>query len=406
MLHLEWLARDRLTKFRKQLKNVRASEFSSSSTNNAVAAIEKEITSLEESLNNLGGLTEKKFLRQHVVVINNKLFSLSNALGVLLRSTNLRNTFEAYFAFNQMASNIFGEENILIISSEWDSVPFYIPTPPDALANFVMIGMPAFASRNSLLLPLAAHELGHAVWRLKKFDDDVSPEAERLFADQKSRDPEKFRKEFNLSNDLFIETYEDQIKSECVKLICSQCEEMFCDFFGALIFKESYIYAFDAFISPGFGHREPKYPSLSQRSKYIKGVVFGEESKLREDILNREYFLHSDGRPINEAIVKLADMITLLMEPHIRGKAREYAKIASVELKNGLSAEDMVRNLRIGIPPDRPRSAVDILNAVWQVYIEKIDQLEGFEERSKLHSLMNNLCLKSLEIYEYRSKLG
>jgi hypothetical protein len=86
-----------------------------------------------------------------VILVNQKLYSLTNYLGVLLRSTNLRNAFEAYYAFEEMARKLIGEPDKLIISSEWDASPFYIPNPPAVLDSYVFIRMPAFASRNALL---------------------------------------------------------------------------------------------------------------------------------------------------------------------------------------------------------------------------------------------------------------
>ena len=276
MRHLEWIARDRLNKFRDQLRKVESAEFLNNSTSVALRSIENEIDKLEKTIDELSKLSSAKYLFQHGVTINQKLFSYSNALGVLLRSTNLRNAFEAYFAFNQMAANVIDQQDRLIISSEWDAIPFYIPSPPDALASFVIIGIPAFASRNSLLLPLAAHELGHAVWRIKQLDGPLSTTAEMHFHDYIDQNSDRFRTDFNLHENLFVQQETDLIESECLKLVSSQSEEIFCDFFGSLLFGESYLYAFDAFLSPGFGRREPRYPALGRRAAYLKRAALSD----------------------------------------------------------------------------------------------------------------------------------
>lgn len=204
MRHLEWIAHDRLDKFSRQITRIEEAEFSNDSTRAALDAIRNEIDTLDRELTRTSSLPQK-FLNQHIVTINQKIFSYSTALGVLLRSTNLRNSFEAYFAFHQMAENITGSKNRLIISSEWDSVPFFIPSPPAALSGFVIIGIPAFASRNSLLLPLAAHELGHASWRLDHVDAFINELAEKEFDSSLEQNPERFQAEFNLTPDLFIQ---------------------------------------------------------------------------------------------------------------------------------------------------------------------------------------------------------
>ncbi len=402
MLHIEWIARDRLHKFRDQLRKVASAEFLNKSTYAALRSIEDDIEKLDNNIDALSKLSSSKFLFQHVVTINQKLFSYSNALGVLLRSTNLRNAFEAYFSFNQMATNVIGQSDRLIISSEWDAIPFYIPSPPDALSSFVIIGIPAFVSRNSLLLPLAAHELGHAVWRIKQIDGPLSTTADLHFDDYVKTNSDKFRSEFNLNDNLFLQTDTEVIQSECLKLVSSQSEEIFCDFFGSLLFGESYLYAFDAFLSPGFGRREPRYPALSRRSAYLKKVTLPDPKSLRKEVLNPEYFEVADGLPSRSAIVRLADEVSEKLEPALLDQARRYANEARAQLEGGDNAETMMKNLRAGIPPDQPRSAVDILNAIWRVYFERLDQETSDIGRANIHSSMNNLCLKSLEIYEYR----
>jgi hypothetical protein len=168
MRHIEWRARDRLDRFEEQIRSVKRSEFLAPSTSAALQCINGEVASLRAQLEETVSLNNFQFLRDKVITINQKIFSLTNYLGILLRSTNFRNCFEAHFSFEEMASAIIGEPNRLILTSEWESSPFYIPSPPAALSDFVIIGIPAFASRDSLLLPLAAHELSHAVWRAKK----------------------------------------------------------------------------------------------------------------------------------------------------------------------------------------------------------------------------------------------
>ena len=119
-------------------------------------------------------------------------------------------------------------------------------------------------------------------------------------------------------------------------------------------------------------------------------------------MLNPEYFELADGIPSRSAIVKLADEVSEKLEPGLLEQARRYANEARAELEGGDNADTMMMNLRAGIPPDQPRSAVEILNAIWKVYFERLDQETSAVGRTNIHSSMNNLCLKSLEIYEYR----
>src|SRR2546422_11498865 len=110
MQHLESLARDRLQRFELQLGNISRSEFLPSSTANALKAIGLEIKRLRDILDEVITYTEPIYLLRHVVLINQKLYTLTNYLGILLRSTNLRNSFEAYFAFEEMSRKLLGED--------------------------------------------------------------------------------------------------------------------------------------------------------------------------------------------------------------------------------------------------------------------------------------------------------
>lgn len=232
----------------------------------------------------------------------------------------------------------------------------------------------------------------------KKLDDLLIVEATKVFRAKINADEPKFRSDFCLQKGRLLEKRTDNIVSECLTLVSSQCQEMFCDLLGASIFKESYVYAFDAFLTPGFGTREASYPSFSDRAKYIIRAVPPKAGNRRPDMLDL-----IEPQMAIETRVRYADETTGKLEPFVLKLAKKFSSLLPYEKKKeGETAETMMRNLRNGIPPDNPRSPVDILNAIWRVYFERLDQLAKVEDRSKLWLLMNNLCLKSLEIYEYR----
>lgn len=397
MQHLEWLARDRLARFETQLQVIFRSEFLPNSTKSALESVSKEVHRLRNILDEVTSYEDPVFLIQHAILINQKLYSLTNYLGILLRSTNLRNAFEAYFAFEEMSRKLIGEDDLLILSSEWDSTPFYIPNPPAALDAFVFIGMPAFASRNALFLPLAAHELGHAIWRIRSIDGPLTTTADAHLREEIDKDEVTFQKDFGLEQNLFFSTEKERIVSDCLKLVASQAQEVFCDLFGAALFGKSYLYAFDFFLSPGFGTREYDYPSLSERIRILKDMVPTEDKEL----LNREAIDKSTSPTKAPAIVNLADKITLRLLPGLKTQATAIASSIDYQSEKSDSIAEVENNLRAGIPPRNPRSPIDILNAVWTVLLEKKQENDSFEHRQTLVSLMTNLCLKSLEIYEY-----
>ncbi len=196
---------------------------------------------------------------------------------------------------------------------------------------------------------------------------------------------------------------------------------MFCDLLGASIFKESYVYAFDAFLTPGSGWRDPSYPSFSNRANYIIRAALPNPGDVRPGVLD---LIEESPQIAVDPVVRYADDVTGRLAPIVLAHAKKFASLLPYGNKEGENIDSIMRNLRNGIPPDNPRSPVDILNAIWRVYFERQDQinkvekrqdqldkvekrrdqLDKVEKRSKLWVLMNNLCLKSLEIYEYRDR--
>ena len=202
---------------------------------------------------------------------------------------------------------------------------------------------------------------------------------------------------------MFSEARVETIRKECLDIAILQAEEVFCDAFGVLLFHESYLYAFDAFVMPGFGDRGSiGYPNLLDRVKYIKACASGANISLRSDILD-EADIRSANSPRREsAEVLLSDKIVADALQSIVIRAGEFVKLLELDKRKGESVEDIKKNLLTFAPARDPKSCVEVLNAVWSVYFELTQPSSTAEELTELHRKMNNLCLKSLEIYEYR----
>jgi hypothetical protein len=83
------------------------------STAGALKAVGSEIERLKKILDEVITFSDPIFVIQHTILINQKIYSLTNYLGILLRSTNLRNAFEAYYAFEEMSRKVLGEDDKL-----------------------------------------------------------------------------------------------------------------------------------------------------------------------------------------------------------------------------------------------------------------------------------------------------
>ena len=193
-------------------------------------------------------------------------------LGFILRSTNVRNSFDAFGPFLRLAVKLLepGAEQSqrktrLLLSSEWRYSPFTHYLISD-LPNFVFIGLPAPESSNPLLLPLTGHELGHIVWIQKGAGTKFTTKAFNLAHKQVMKDPGKFKATFNVSlptdrNSLFASSTWWNAWEWAIK----QAAETFCDFIGLRIFGASYVKAFAYLLAPDSGRRSVNYPTLRTR---------------------------------------------------------------------------------------------------------------------------------------------
>src|SRR5439155_22334513 len=137
------------------------------------AALDQLRTLFERKLQRLEAFapgSDLSIISQECRVTLLALYQYLPLLGFILRSTNVRNAFEAFGPFLRLAGDVLEpgiersqRKTKLLLSSEWDYSPFTYPTIPD-LPKFLFIGLPAPESANPLLIPLAGHELGHAVW--------------------------------------------------------------------------------------------------------------------------------------------------------------------------------------------------------------------------------------------------
>jgi hypothetical protein len=105
--------------------------------------------------------------------INASVSRYTAFLGFLLRSTNVRNAFETYFPLKRLVCQIIEPATHLITSSEWLFIPFTYPMTLDALPNYVLVGAPAPEAGNTLIVPLAGHEIGHSAWRRHRIQDNI-----------------------------------------------------------------------------------------------------------------------------------------------------------------------------------------------------------------------------------------
>lgn len=89
-------------------------------------------------------------------------------IGFVDRSTEVDGPVEFHNPFSRIVRILLGEKAKLILSSMWNFSPYTIMYPdevPKHVENFVYVSFSVSESDNSILTPLAAHELGHNIWK-------------------------------------------------------------------------------------------------------------------------------------------------------------------------------------------------------------------------------------------------
>src|SRR4029077_19952142 len=122
----------------------------------------------------------------------------------------------------------------LIFSSEWDYVPFAYPQSLEDLKSFVLIGMPASDAASALLMPLAGHELGHAVWRNRGFEGGIVATLQHHCEELYDNNIDRFRQVFPdyKPSDIVGRQVLPVAIAESVEYAVRQAEEPFCDLFA------------------------------------------------------------------------------------------------------------------------------------------------------------------------------
>ena len=177
---------------------------------------------------------QQKILSNACMTANERISSYLPFLGFLLRSTNVRNSFESFDVLAELAFGIIGPQVKVVISSEWDFSPLTYPLSVSVLPNYILIGMPAPESGNALVLPLAGHELGHSAWVNDGLETKHAPPVESLAREYIRRNDSSFKRAFPEHAELTITEDEvvgnifiSRIVADIVLCALGQIEEIF-----------------------------------------------------------------------------------------------------------------------------------------------------------------------------------
>jgi hypothetical protein len=323
---------------------------------------------------------------------------------------SVKNAFEFVDPLQVFADSLLEGNPQLLLSSEWDYIPFAYAQSLDDLANFVLIGTPASESGSALLIPLAGHELGHAVWRNRQLGGGAAAtiqyKCEQLYAERERF--EEFRKhnvDYDPTDMVKKEILADAIATS-VEYAVSQAEEIFCDMMAYALFGESYPYAFSYILAPGSSRSNPKYPSYKTRVELLRttakseGIVLPDFAALEFEE-RREF-----GDPRLRFIVRVAELSVASITDglwEIVVNSINKGKIArpSVEL-----SRTHLQSFKMGIPGSEPRCLGDIINAGWMYYREAQGEAAADKSLGGRVDHVNEMVLKTVEILEYRRRVA
>jgi len=409
-------ARKRVAAIIEEIDDLKGSEFPYRQSFDALDILESIFKDQQGVLNKISPTASTSVTQNACSISLYQLQLYLPILGFILRSTDVRNAFEAYGPLLRLVQNILEIDTKLIVSSEWEFSPFVYRSMED-LPGFVLIGLPAPESSNPLLLPLAGHELGHAVWESERLSGnirDLSGKIEtgvldvltdKLWEDYHKINPQ-FKKEQLRNGDLFAA----RTWMPAFTWALLQVEEIFCDFIGLRLFAESFLHAFEYLISPGIAD-EPRsggYPNLQRRVSHLVKAANSKGVLVPIDFESGFIAQKEPSDPGTKLLVSAADFVSDSLIPSLIDKAWEFVDSKSVPMRNVDKVSHISEEFRKKIVPTTiSQSFTDLLNAGWACYMDRKlwDNFPQIMQKDR-DRILGDLILKSMEVSEIHKRLG
>lgn len=392
----------------EEIRNLKDEDFPYNDSRAALDHIELLFQSRLESLLNLTAKDDSDVVKAACSEAFLQQVKFLPLLGFIVRSTNVRNSFELFWPLWRLARQVLGASVKLVLSSEWHFSPHVYP-PASDLPNYVLMGFPASESGNPLLVPIAGHELGHTTWQTRFLDDKYGPAIKKHIGSQalfRAKDyKEVFEREY--TGDLIDQENLAPAQYCAIK----QCQETFCDFLGIRIFGASFLHAFAYLASPGGGNRNSTYPSLKIRVQNM--VKAGTELSI--EVPNGFSSLFVDNSPPkctekDLLLLDLADQGVSSLVDDLMKEAIAIADKASIPLPTKSKTLQIRKAFEQLTPAANIGDLVSIISAAWEMYYEK-DLWKDFgnktgAEREELRiATLSELILKSIEIMEFECRV-
>jgi hypothetical protein len=142
-----------------EVDRLRAGEFPQEHSHDCLLQIEQLFKAELDRLDSIETAASVPVKQATCLNANMVLSRFHALLGFVLRSTNVRNSFEIFDPILRMCQLLLGGDAKLVLSSEWMFSPFTLTQVFPELSGFVFIGIPASESGNALIVPSTGHEL-------------------------------------------------------------------------------------------------------------------------------------------------------------------------------------------------------------------------------------------------------
>lgn len=402
-------ATQKIASIRTIIEHLRTSEFAYEEPKDALVLLDRLYSQDLQLLSLIDENAADDVRKSTCSQANNNVARFKKILGFLLRSSNVRNSFEVYDPLARLSKLLLGNDAKLILSSEWLFSPFTYPAAFKELPRFVFIGLPASESGNALVLPLAGHELGHSVWRHTNVSPPLQIKLQDYVIDEYASHWKEFETHFGpadkarIRDDLLIRARWTLSYRSALK----QCEEIFCDALGVRIFGEGFLYSFMYLIAPNLGgERSTSYPSLTKRISYLQaaGSQFGVEPIPKFDSFFSEK-MKSGLSARDQFSLAMADAAVDRIVKELIEAVDAFCKAKALATPTKKARDAIFDKFQMLCPATGASCLGDIINAGWKVRRD-FSVWNDFKLKSGAAvEILNDLVFKTVEVmeFEYRT---
>jgi len=388
-----------------ELDRIRVKDYPQPHTEEGLRLIELLVDDYLASLGELSDRSGIEVVHGHCEEMLDKIVVLLPLIGFLLRSTNIRNSFEAHGPLARLACDVVGEQAKLVISSEWEFSPFVeMPTPQ--LPGFILIGLPASESGNGLIVPLAGHELGHPVWtgeRLKdEFDERLGNEIASAIEARWSEYEEHFD---GAAREKLGDPAGRDHWSPALTWAHRQAEESFCDFLGLRIFSESFLHAFGFLLAPETPDQSRFYPSLRTRADNLVKAATAYSIPVPDGFVSQFNVAKSPWDERTEFLLSLVRNALDALVPDLIERCSTFADERGLGRRDNAEIKKARADLELLVPASEMSQVQSVLNAAWQVHVEDDVWCEYQDVLERKDEILNELLLKSFEVNQIEAYL-